>query len=225
MPADEHKSAVGAALDHLGTQVFHVGFQRSDGGLAQRHHSLFAAFAQAAAEALAQIEVVYFQTSHFRCPGATGIERFEDGPVPEIELVVSSGTGQQLGNAFVSKHRGQTFPERRTVEQINCGIVSPAFELKEPEEHLEGDEVPGDAGWRELAGFTKMADVLTEVSQAELRVVFLLAGAEPFGKVIEITGVGEQSIIRQSTLGFKVLPEGGDVEVEFFERHGVGARE
>ena len=85
--------------------------------------------------------------------------------------------------------------------------------------------MPGNARRGELTDFPEMADILTEVSQAELGVILLLAGAEPLGKVIEIAGVGEQGIGGQSPLGFEILPKSGDIVVKGLQGHDAGSRE
>src|SRR5215207_300771 len=83
MPADEEMRRFGSSLHELGPQFFLIRFDGSNGRLAQWHHAGLAAFTDAPAEPLVQIEIIRFQSRHFRSTGTTGIKRFQNRPITQ----------------------------------------------------------------------------------------------------------------------------------------------
>ena len=82
----QEQALAGGASDELGTDAGEVGFNEPAGHGTQRHYPVHATFAQVnPQQPLLQIGVGGLQVAQLRGADPSGVEHFQDGPVPLAE--------------------------------------------------------------------------------------------------------------------------------------------
>src|SRR5262249_2330715 len=181
--ADEHPGRLRRYRRQLGTQLFQVRADGRHGRLAQRHHTLLTSFARTLAEAGIEVQVRQLQADRLRRPAAGGVERFQNGPVAQVEPLLRLRGGQQLFDALGTEYLRNPFPQGRRTEQLHGAFRGALFDAQKAVEHFQGDEVPPNAG-RGKPLLAQKAEVLTQFADARTEIVLRSAVAEPGAEVI-----------------------------------------
>ncbi len=209
---DEQKGAV-APLQQLMARSAQVVLQPVLRGAAERHESLFAAFARNLHHALIERHAHHWQRHQFTHPQATGVEQFEHGAVAQAQRRVHLGCGEQRFHLRFAQGLGAARRLTRGVE-LQRGVVGAQVLTQGPAvkaaQHHQPPVGRGGFALHETGG-----DIRLHIAQRRLDQGLALRKGQPARHQREVAAVSGEGVGREAVF----QPEG---VAETVDRGGAG---